>query len=154
MKPMRQQGQDSGLWSPLNELDKLRREINRVFERRGWFSGSSEAGWMPAVDILQDQETVTVQVEIPGFKKEDIDVSVEGQNLIISGERKQELETPGKNAYQSERYYGRFQRQVTLPEGIDPERAEASYKDGVLCIQFPKTEQSKRKQIQVKEPEP
>jgi HSP20 family protein len=148
---MRRTGQESGIWSPFNELDKLRREINRVFERRGWLSGSTEEAWVPAVDIYQDHERVTVQAEMSGFKKEDIEISIEGQTLTISGQRVQDMDTPGKDAYQSERYYGRFQRQVTLPEGVDPERADASYKDGVLCIHFPKTEQSKRKQIPVKD---
>src|SRR5690348_8473932 len=98
MKPMRQQGQDEGTWSPFSELDKLRKEINRVFDRRGWFSGSSEPGWKPAVDIFHDHEKVTVQAEIPGFKKEDIELSIEGQTLTIAGERKQELENTGKNS--------------------------------------------------------
>jgi HSP20 family protein len=132
------------------ELNRLRGEINRLFERGNWPMVSPAGGdWLPSVDVHQDAEKMTVEAELPGFRREDINVSLQGDLLTISGERKSEPEAPSGQPYQTERFYGRFERAVTLPEEVDGDRASATYKDGVLCIYLPKTAQSKRKQIEV-----
>jgi HSP20 family protein len=148
MNTKRRRG-DLGNWSPLAELGRLKSEINRILESRAWPSGLG-ADWLPSMDVYQDKDRITVQAELPGFKREEISVFVHGDSLTISGERKPEQEPFGDEAYQSERFHGRFEREIKLPEEVDAGKASATYKDGVLCVYLPKTEQSKKKQIEVK----
>jgi len=107
-------------------------------------------GWFPAVDVYEDKDNVFVRVELPGMKKEDIEVFVSGDSLNISGERKEEAEHKGAEGYRTERYFGRFQRSIPLPVPVQADQIHAEYKDGILTIRCPKTEEAKRKQIEVK----
>ena len=134
------------------ELNRLRSEINRLFEDP--FSlltpdTSFFEGWTPAVDVVEDKDKFAVRAELPGMKKEDIEVSLDGDTLTIAGERKEEKEDKRGDTYRSERFFGRFQRTITLPSTVDPNKIEAKYENGVLNITLPKTEEAKRKQIQV-----
>ena len=140
-------------WSPFTQLNRLREEINRVFEEPfGGFvdpaSGFFE-GWTPSLDVYEDKDTITVKAELPGMKKEEIEVSFTGDALTISGERKQEQENKSGEMYRSERYFGRFQRSVTLPQPVDPNKIQASYKEGILTVTCHKSEEAKRKQVGV-----
>lgn len=135
------------------ELSRIRSEINRIFEdpfSMSWPSTSLYEGWAPPVDIFEDNDKYIVKAEVPGMRKEDLNVSLDGNTLNISGERKAEEEKREGESYRSERYFGHFQRSVTLPMAVKAEKIEASYKDGVLSIQLPKSEEAKPKQIQVK----
>ena len=150
MKMTRSQGNAQGVWSPLDQLSRLRQEINRFFDMPmgGGTSGMLE-GWTPAIDLFEDKETITVQAEMPGLKKEDIDVSIEGNTLSISGERLEEKQSGQGARFRSERYFGKFYRSVTLPTAVDANRVTAKYKDGILTLTMPKTEDARRKQIKV-----
>jgi HSP20 family protein len=143
-----------GLWSPFAELNRLREEINRVFEQpgQGFLEKSTGffGGWSPSLDVFDDKDNVIVKAELPGMKKEDIEVTLAGDTLTISGERKEEVENKDAETYRSERYFGRFQRSVTLPHQVDPNRIQATYKDGILTVTLSKSEEAKRKQIEVK----
>lgn len=143
-----------GPWSPFEELARLRNELSRVmhapFEDFLAPVASFFEGWTPAFDLYEEKDRFTVKAEIPGMKKEDIDVSLNGNTLTISGERKQEEEHKESDVYRSERYFGKFQRTVTLPQPVDAGKVSANYKDGVLNITLPKTEETRRKQIEVK----
>jgi len=153
MKLMRRQRQDLGNWSPFDQLNRLRNEIDQVFQSSFGNWGSNTGlfeGWSPAVDLMEDKEKFTVKAELPGMKKEDIDVSLHGDMLNICGERKQEEEHKEGENYRSERYFGRFQRSVQLPYAVDGSKIEAAYRDGVLTVTLPKTEEAKRKQIEIK----
>ncbi len=144
--------QQGGL-SPATEFNRLRREIDRLFEEPFGFLAPSTSffeGWTPAVDIFEDKDKYTVKAELPGMKKEEIEVSLVGNTLTISGERKQELEKQERESYRSERYFGRFQRSVTLPEQVQENKIEAAYKNGVLTITLPKAEETKPRQISIK----
>ena len=141
-------------WSPFSELNRLREEIiNRVFEEplgalaqsTGFFEG-----WTPSLDVYEDKDNIIVKAELPGMKKEDIDLSLTGETLTLSGVRKHEEEVKDQESYRAERFFGRFQRSVTLPQPVDPNKVQASYKDGILTISLPKSEEAKRKQIEVK----
>jgi len=156
MKIERRDKQDRsalGALSPLPDLNRIRSEINRLFEdplsllapTTSFFEGSS-----PAVDVFEDPDKFVVKTELPGMKKEEINVSLVGDTLTISGERKREEEQTHGETYRSERYFGRFQRTITLSAPVDPNRIDATYKDGVLSITLPKSEEAKPKQIQVK----
>ena len=141
-----------GTLSPFNELNRIRNEIFRIFEDPFHFASSPSSlfdGWTPTVDVYEEKDKITVRAELPGMKKEDIEVTVVGDSLSISGERKQEQEKREGEIFRSERYLGRFQRTITLPAEVDPNKIQASYKDGVLTVSLAKSEQAKRKQIEI-----
>jgi len=155
MKLTRSQRQYAGEWSPFGQLTRLRDEINRFFEspfamrRTGEMKSPMFEGWSPSLDLFEDKDTVTVKAEVPGMKKEDLDVSIEGSTLSICGERREENEQGKGTAHRSERYYGRFYRSIELPSTVDPAKVKAEYRDGILTVTMPKSEEAKRKQIDV-----
>ena len=103
--------------------------------------------WNPAVDVYQNKDQFTVVVELPGLKKEEIEISLHDDTLTISGERNRE-ESSGEE-FLTERSYGKFQRSLTLPTAVVAEKVNASYKDGLLQVVLPKAEEAKPKQIEV-----
>lgn len=139
-------------WSPLEQLTRLRDEMDRLFTspfnelQRG---GQLFNQWAPALDLYEDKDNIFVKAEVPGMKKEDIDVSLHENALTISGERKYEQKHEEAENYRSERFFGRFTRSVTLPVPVEGEKVKASYKDGILTITLPKSEKAKAKQIEV-----
>jgi HSP20 family protein len=137
-------------WEPFRELVSLRDDMDRLF--RSFFGGpieEVEGFWAPTVDIEEDNDNYFVKAEIPGIKKEDVKISVRGNTLSVSGERKQESETKEKTFHRIERSYGRFMRTITLPSDVDPNKVKATYKDGILTISLPKPESTKPKEIEV-----
>ncbi|MCX7994513.1 MAG: Hsp20/alpha crystallin family protein [candidate division WOR-3 bacterium] len=138
-------------WDPFRELMSLREEMDRLFNT---FFGRSvseelEGVWVPVIDIEEDNENFIVSAELPGLKKEDVKISVRGNLLTISGERKHEAETKNKTYHRVERMYGKFSRTITLPSDVDVNKIKAIYKDGVLHITLPKPETMKPKEIEV-----
>ena len=127
----------------LGRLADLQDELDRLFE-------SPLTGWAPALDVHEDKDNFTVHMELPGLKREDIDVSLQEGALVISGERKAE-EKSGRQreVHRQERFYGKFQRALTLPEPVAADKVKADYKDGVLTVTLPKTEEAKPKKIDV-----
>jgi HSP20 family protein len=129
----------------------LRDDINTLFELP--FGSNSDRqtqlfnGWTPALDLYADNENVIATVELPGMRKEEIEISLHDGTLTISGERKDEHKN-GSNA-RTERFVGKFRRTIALPTGIETTRVSASYKDGILTVTMPKTEEAKPKQIPV-----
>jgi HSP20 family protein len=139
-------------WSPANQWDTLRDEINRLFDP---VAGPPRATqffnvWSPPLDLYEDNDHLLVRVELPGMKKEDIEISLHEGVLSISGERKSEGKYNQAETYRSERFYGRFQRTVALPKGVAADKVKATYQDGILTVTLPKTEEAKPKQIEVK----
>ena len=106
--------------------------------------------WSPLVDISEDEKEYVVKAEIPEMKKEDIKINVHDDVLTVSGERKYEKEEKGKKYHRVERAYGSFMRSFALPENADGSKISAEYKDGVLKVHLPKSEQAKKKAIEVK----
>ena len=106
--------------------------------------------WAPACDIYETQKEVIVKAELPGLKKEDVNVSIENNLLTIYGERKFEEETKRDNYHRVERTYGEFMRSFTLPTFVDFAKIGAEFKDGILMLTLPKREEAKPKQIEVK----
>ena len=138
-------------WPSFDRLATLRDEMDRLFD----FSYPSRdsglfSGWSPALDVYDDKDSYQVSVELPGMKKEDIDISMQDGVLTVSGERKHERENKEGQTFRSERYFGKFQRSITLPSGVDPTKVTATYKEGVLLIHLPKAEEAKPRQIEVK----
>ena len=140
-------------WPAFGQLTGLRDEIDRLFEAPlAELARTSQllSRWTPALDMYEDKDNVYVRAELPGMKKEDIDVSLHNGSLNISGERKNEEEFKDAEVYRSERFVGRFQRALTLPTPVAADQIKAQYKDGILNITLPKAEEAKPKQIDVK----
>ena len=137
------------LWDPFDWMGELQHEMNRLFDRSLVKKNGWEKTFMPEIDLLEEKETFLVKADIPGLKKEDLEIKVEGRMLSIKGERKQEKETKEKNFYATERFYGAFSRTIELPTEVKAEEVKASYKEGVLEITLPKSEGAKAKQISV-----
>ncbi len=139
-------------FSPFSELFDLRKEIDSLFDDR--FFGKMlqpyyESNWTPSMDISETDKEFLVTVELPGMKKEDINLSIDNNVLTIEGERKSEKEEKGKTFHRIERSYGKFYRSVTLPKKVDEENIKASFKDGLLNITLPKVEKEKVKNIEI-----
>jgi HSP20 family protein len=161
MKLVKREKEKSGALTPVSRavspfwpMRRLQSEIDRLFEDpfAGWLTpnGPLGEGWLPAVDVHEDKSNVVVQAEIPGMKKEELEVYMSGENLIIAGERKSETEEKSAGMYRSERYFGHFHRSIPLPSAVDGNKIDARYKDGVLTVTCPKTEEGKPKPIEVK----
>jgi HSP20 family protein len=139
-------------WTGFGRLTDLRDEIDRLFEAPlAELTRGSQllSGWTPALDLFEDKDNLYVKMELPGMRKEDIDLSLHDGSLSISGERKSEEKFKDAEVYRAERFYGRFQRTVTLPTPVATDKVKAQYKDGVLFITLPKSEEAKPKHIDV-----
>jgi len=152
MSLIRYQDPELATWSPFDRLATLREEMNRLLDGNMAAFGREAglfSGWNPSLDVFQDKDNVYVKVELPGMKKEEIDISLHEGMLTVTGERKRESETREGEAFRSERFFGRFHRSVTLPTLVDGTKVKATYKDGILTVELPKAEEAKPKQIQV-----
>ena len=150
MSLIRYQFPETTDWQPTDRLTTLRDEVNRLFDF-SWPSRDTGlfSGWSPTLDMLDDKDNFLVMVELPGMKKEEIDIALHDGVLTISGERKAEYECKEGETFRSERYFGKFQRSVTLPVAVNAGKVKASYKDGILTIALPKAEEAKPKHIAV-----
>jgi HSP20 family protein len=133
----------------------LQREMNRLFDdffTRDFFvepfRGMGE--WRPALDVAETDTAIIVKADLPGLEVKDIDVSLRGDILTIKGQKKEEKEEKTKSYHRVERHFGSFERSVRLPAPVKGDQVEASFKDGVLNIQLPKTEEAKQKSIRIK----
>jgi HSP20 family protein len=153
MTLIRYQSPELAPWSAADRWSNLRDELNSFFEMPVWSSfaraGQLFTGWSPAFDLYQSNDNVVAVVELPGMRKEDIEISLHDGTLTITGERKRESKSNGEKAERTERYIGRFRRTVALPTRVDAGKVSATYRDGILTVTLPKAEEVKPKQIQV-----
>ncbi|MDT8394923.1 MAG: Hsp20/alpha crystallin family protein [bacterium] len=146
----RYSGRHPAYWGPFFGLRGLQDEMNRLFT--DFFGETSEKGMAavtPALDLVETRDAIQVRVELPGVRKEEVEISLKDDVLIIKGEKKEEKEEKTENRYYMERSYGSFARAVTLPARVKEDKIKASYKDGVLTIDLPKAEEAKAKEIKV-----
>lgn len=137
--------------SPFRGIDSLQDEVNRLFED---FFGPDErvlgeVQFTPAVDISENKDAVIVKADLPGMEEKDIDVSIAGDVLTIKGERKEETEDKQEDYYRRERVYGSFTRQIALPKHIKREDVKAKFKNGVLTVTLPKSDDYKEKEVKI-----
>jgi len=137
---------------PRNELARLHDEMDDLFDSFFRGLGRPLAGYKawPAIDVADKDDAVVVRAEVPGCKAEDIDISVYGNTLAISGEKKEAKEEKDKGYYHMESTYGSFRREVTLPADVDEDKIDAVCRDGVLSITLPKAEKTKAVKVKVK----
>jgi HSP20 family protein len=143
-------------WEPFREIVSLREAMDRMFDEgfirpfRAWphrFDG--ELGGVP-LDMYETEEALVIKASVPGVKTEDIDITVTGNMLTIKGEFRKEEEGKRGTVHFEEREYGRFQRSVSLPNTVNPDKARAEFEAGVLKLTLPKIEEAKPKHIEVK----
>jgi HSP20 family protein len=144
-------------WNPSSRLlgqafgPNLSRFLDDAFERsaRGLEEDASATNWAPAADIKETEAALFVQVELPGLTKEDIDVSLEANVLTVSGERRFTKDESKETYHRLERFYGKFSRSFRLPRKVDAGSVKASFADGLLVLELPKTEESRPRHIAI-----
>lgn len=148
-------------WQPFSEMARWEREMDGVFDDffgkrlrplwgERWWPSRDLSVAPPALDLYEDQDEIVAKVELPGLEKDDIEIQVSDGLLTIKGEKKREEEIEDKNYYRLERSHGSFSRTVNLPAEVQGEKARASFKNGVLEIRLPKSEEAKKKETRVK----
>lgn len=139
-------------WNPMKDMMRLRNEFDRLFDETmdlpSWRWSESLGG--PAVDVAESDDAYIVKASLPGIKPDDLDISITDNILSIKGEVKAEKTISEEQYHLRERRYGAFARTITLPTSVEADSVEAEYKDGVLTLTAPKTEDVKRKRIAVK----
>lgn len=145
---------------PLSAMSRMEREMDHVFSdffgdglrplRPRWWPGGLEGYTAPSVDVYEEKDDIVVKAELPGMGKDDIEVNLNDHQLTLKGEKKKEEETKEDDYYRCERSFGSFSRVLDLPADVQGEKAKASFKDGLLEIRVPKTDEAKKKQIKVK----
>lgn len=153
-------------WQPFQELSNIRKQMDRLFEDilasgdrkmpaytgRDWLGLHSIGGmWTPAVEIKEKERELVLKAEIPGVDVKDLEVEVSEDRVIISGEHKEETKTEDKekNYFQSEFYYGKFERVIPLPMLVKTDAIKSSFKNGVLTLTMPKIESTSKKVVKV-----
>ena len=139
-------------WDPFRELSTLQQRMNRLFQdslqsqgEEGLMTGS----FVPAVDIYEDEQSITLKMEVPGVEQKDLDIRVENHTLTVRGERKFEKDEKEENFHRIERRYGSFFRSFSLPNTVDTDNIKADYENGVLKIKLAKRAEAKPKQVKV-----
>jgi|SRR5919198_654399 HSP20 family protein len=152
MSLIRYQSPDLATWPSFDRWSTLRDDLNALFELPLWAGfgrqGQLFTGWSPALDLYQNKDNVIAVIELPGMRKEEIEISLHDGTLTIAGERKSEASN-GEQAERTERYVGKFRRSIGLPVRVDASKVNANYRDGILTVTLPKAEEAKPKQIQV-----
>jgi len=146
----------SRMLSPFEEMERFLEETWKRpfswFERPSWLPGRGLTGVgevSASIDLYEDGNDIVVTAELPGIDKENIDVHLTEDSLTISGEKKKEEKLEEKNYYRFERSYGSFSRRIAMPVPIQTDKAKAHFKDGVLEIRVPKTEEARKKEKKV-----
>jgi HSP20 family protein len=134
-----------------DSMDRLFDDFFRGFGLAPYAANERWSSFMPHVDIVENDRNVQISAELPGMDEDDVQLSISGDALVISGEKREDKQTEGKDYYYAERSYGTFRRTVPLPSDIDQERASAVFERGVLTVTMPKTQgHPQRKRIPIK----
>ena len=140
-------------YNPFQQLQSLQDDINRLFSTNfgpSWDDqGLGRGVWTPHVDIYENKDQISVEVELPGMNREDIHLSFENNVLTVSGERRFEKQAEEQQYHRVERVYGTFTRSFTLPNTVSGEGITAEYRNGVLYLTLPKKEEVKARRIEI-----
>jgi len=139
-------------WDPFRSLGDIQTEMNRLFHSffgRPVRVGVMERPWSPVVDMYETKDELVVTIELPGVREKEIGVSITGDMLTLKGERAQASEVKQESYHRLERYFGKFERNIRLPFPVDAAKAKVTYRDGLLEIKLPKTEEIKPKEIKI-----
>lgn len=143
-------------WDPFREMMAIRNTMDRMFDNAltGSSSNWQAMNWDLALDVSENQDEFIVKASLPGIDPEDLEITFTNNTLTIRGETREEKEEEGERYHLRERRYGTFSRSITLPAGIEGDKIDARYKDGVLKLHLPKGEEVKPKKISVHTGEP
>lgn len=137
-------------WQPSRDFGSLQQEVNRVFAS---FFDPPTAGvptrWTPPMDLHDRGDAFLLSADLPGVSEEDIAIDIEGDVLRVSGSRSMDRTSDEGGTLRTERAFGTFERRLTLPDGVDPERIEASFARGVLEVRIPKPEQARPRRVSI-----
>ena len=142
-------------WHPFGDSESWFNPFEGLFPRRRFFDdvlrdfGSSRRSFVPAVELSENDESYTISVELPGVRREDVHVDLREGMLIVQGEKRSEREEKKERGRYLERTYGSFCRTFALPADAETERLEAKFKDGVLSIHIPRSEESRPREIEI-----
>lgn len=139
-------------WDPARELDLFHNEMNRLFDAFfgvGPRNGNGARRWVPAMDLVEEDDSLVVKADLPGLSRDDVSIEIEDGVLTISGERKSEHSERRDGYVRIERGYGSFARSLRLPEGVDAEQVKASFANGVLEVRIPKPEERKPHRVEI-----
>ena len=139
-------------WRRFGELDSVRNEMDRLWNRifrQAPSTGTFTEEWSPSVDISETEDKLVIKSELPGLDAKDVNVSISGDLLTIKGEKKREEEEKDVHHHYVERYYGSFQRSFQLPVNVKTDQIEATFDKGVLKVTLPKSDEAKKKEIQI-----
>lgn len=141
-------------WDPFNDIISLRERMDKMFEDslsrfRHPEEATMQTFWSPLVDIYETDENIVLKAELPGVDKSEVSVEVKDNTLILKGERKREKELKEENYHRIERSFGTFMRSFSLPVTVKQDHVKARFKDGVLEVTLPKSEEAKPKQVKV-----
>lgn len=140
-------------WVPF-DFEQMRREMDRLwdsfFERGIRRKPEEVSDWFPSLDVSETKNDLVIKAEVPGMEPKDIDISLSDGVLTIKGEKKQEREEKEEDYHLIERSYGSFARSIQLPKGVQSDKIQATYKNGVLKVVLPKSEEAKKKEIKIK----
>ena len=148
-------------WRPFMDLTRWERDMDRMMDdflgRRfrpwwpdRWLRSDELEIRAPVIDLYEEKEDIVVKAELPGMTKENIEVNLTDHTLTIKGEKKKEEEIKEENYFRAERSYGSFRRALELPKDVHGDKVKASFKNGILEVRLPKTEQAKTKEMKVK----
>ena len=139
-----------GIWEDYVGLGSLHNELHRrISELFPEMEDLASSGPLFPIDVVDGEESVRVKAELPGIERDDMEITLRNHLLTIKGEKKTEKEERGENRYLVERRYGAFSRTLELPAGVRSEKAKATYKDGILEIILPKSEEEKAKEVDI-----
>lgn len=140
-------------WDPLKELETVQRRMNQLFEsamdRTNFDAEGGFGSWVPSADLYETGDEVVAYVELPGIPPSDVSLRLDGDALVVEGERRMERAAPGEQYHRVERSYGRFQRRLALPSGVDRDSASASFADGVLVVTLRKSPDDRSRPIKL-----
>ncbi|AKI97320.1 Hsp20/alpha crystallin family protein [Kosmotoga pacifica] len=142
-----------GVNSLFKPFEELHREIDRLFDEafRGLGTGNKRTeGFLPEVDIYETDDSIVIEMDVPGIKKNDLKIKLEDGILTISGEKKYEKKEKSKSYHLIERGFGSFSRSFRVPDTIDHTKIKANYDNGVLKIELPKKEEAKKEAVEIK----
>jgi HSP20 family protein len=148
-------------WRPFGEMTRWEQEIQRMFGdlfRRSLRPFRDEHLWtplsfevsIPAVDLYEEKDEIVAKAELPGIEKDDVQINIANHELTIKGEKRREEKANENDYYRAERCYGSFVRVLSLPREVEGDKVRASFKNGVLEIRLPKTEEAKKREVRVK----
>lgn len=136
-------------WQPFQEMETLRRQMDRMFDDLTGLTRQDQTAWQPAIELQDTDDDVIVRAEIPGIEGKDLDIRVTREAVVISGEHRYEKNAQEKGFFRSEFRYGKFQRLIALPVAVKNDQVKADFTNGILTLTLPKAEAAKNRVVKL-----